>query len=212
MIFTCEQCGRFFTAGKALMDPQPAFKGFIATYGFPETFACELPDCAEVAAKLLPAPKPASPAPAPRPKRQRPISPRAHEYSACPPERDYTGYTIAGKPVTGAQTPAHADQVKAYVSSGNAEAFDNQIYALLNATFDGITPGQWVPNSEIRKLGVDATHSAFSRIRDRADMEGFDVDSKLLEVVRRKQHWAYRICRAQDSERLKREDEKKKRE
>ncbi len=188
------------------MDPQPPYIGLVDAYGFPETFQCTLADCAQVAAKLLPAPKPSPPTPAPKPKRQRPTPPPVLEHSACPPERDYTDYTHAGKTNTGAQiTPSHADQVKDYVSSGNAEAFDNQIHALLNATFDGIAPGQWVPNATIRKLGVDATHSAFSRIRDRADMQGFDVDSKLMEVVHRKQHWAYRICRAIDSERLARE-------
>jgi hypothetical protein len=114
---------------------------------------------------------------------------------SCPPERDFE-----------VCTPAHEEQVRGFVSGGEATRRDKEVYELLAKSFDGLTPGEWVPSQRIREeLKIEAVHSCASRIRLWSSMQGFDVDSHITKVVAGKQYWAYRICLEKDSERLARE-------
>lgn len=161
-----------------------------------------------------PEPAPARPIPAPHKpavhekvcpstkRRKSPATPPACiAPRGCPQERDLP------EPV---HEMTDRQYHEAFINSATCSDGVKRVMRLLMQGFDGTRPGQWHSGTEIQeKCGIKAMNSTAPRLRDQVESQGWDIDSHVIPGGKLN-HWAYRICRREDSERLKRNEQRDK--
>jgi hypothetical protein len=198
----CGRCLKFCDDQGWNLDPQPVLKRLV----IPEIVLC-------LSCSLAPpgaiAPVNVSPPPGtvPAPRRASQARRRAWESSGIdrsqPPETDFQSAVHV------IPTPAHAEAQRDFETSNPAHDQVAMIQARLFDGFDGVKPGPWVDGWTLFKLdNIKAVNSRAADIRRELKPRGLDVDTAMIPSPNGKSYWAYRICRVEDSLRLKRERER----